>query len=135
MAKQTVVVDSVKGVESVQTIVSSVGDAVAAGELASRTALSLRLLHENAKAADLAGIAVPVNYIDSITGTFEFRCACGRTFRGPWEEARWESVAHVERHHASASIKRDLDILEDVIEVLIVPSPLYDWDELQNDNN
>jgi hypothetical protein len=74
--------------------------------------------------------AAPVSYFDSVMGSFTFRCACGRTFRGPWEEARWESVVHVETHHASATIRRDLDALEDVIEALIIPSPLNSWEQL-----
>ena len=75
--------------------------------------------------------AAPVSYFDSVMGSFTFRCACGRTFRGPWAEARWESVAHVETDHASTAIKSDLDSLEDTIEALIMPSPLFSWDELQ----
>ncbi len=78
--------------------------------------------------------AQPVSYFDSVMGSFTFRCACGQTFRGPWEEARYESIGHVETHHASVTTKRDLDVLEDVIEALIMPSPLYGWDELQKDN-
>jgi hypothetical protein len=78
--------------------------------------------------------AAPVSFFDAAMGTFAFRCACGRTFRGPWEEARWESVAHVETHHASATIRRDLGVLEDTIEALIIPSPLNSWDQLQEGN-
>jgi hypothetical protein len=77
--------------------------------------------------------ATPVSFFDSVMGSFTFRCARGRTFRGPWEEARYESIGHVETHHASTTIKRDLDALEESIEALIVPSPLYSWDELQED--
>jgi hypothetical protein len=132
MSKQHIVV-SEKGVESVETSVSSVSDGIAAGELAAKTALSLRLLHESAKAAAMEGLAVPVDYFDSLLGTFVFRCACGRRFHGPWEEARYEAVGHVELHHASTTVKKDLDGLEDVIEALILPSPLYSWHELQEE--
>lgn len=132
MSKQHIVV-SEKGVESVETSVSSVSDGIAAGALAAKTALPLRLLHESAKAADTPSEAVPVDYLDSILGTFVFTCACGRRFRGPWEEARFESIGHVELHHASTTVKRDLEGLENVIEALILPSPLYSWAELQEE--
>jgi hypothetical protein len=133
MSKQMIVVDSAKGVESVETVVSSVSDGIAAGVLAAKTALPLRLLHESAKDAGVEGTAVPVDYLDSILGTFVFRCACGRQFRGPWEDARYEAIGHVELHHASTTVKKDLDGLEDVIEALILPSPLYSWQELQEE--
>jgi hypothetical protein len=131
MSKLEIIV-SEKGVESMTTRVDSVGDGVAAGQLSAKTALAVRLLHEAAKCTTEEQ-AMPVSYFDSVMGSFAFRCACGRTFRGPWEEARWESVAHVETHHASTTIRRDLDCLEDTIEALIVPSPLYSWDQLQED--
>jgi hypothetical protein len=130
MSKQMIIVDSQKGVESVETRVNSVGDGVAAGELSAKTALAVRLLHEAAKSPEEVQ-AAPVSYFDSVMGSFAFRCACGRTFRGPWEESRYESINHVELHHASTTIRRDLDSLEDTVEALIVPSPLYSWDELQ----
>jgi hypothetical protein len=132
MSKLELVV-SEKGVESMTTRVDSVGDGVAAGQLSAKTALAVRLLHEAAKSTEEVQ-ATPVSYFDSVMGSFTFRCACGRTFRGPWEEARYEAIGHVETHHASVTIKRDLDALEDVIEALIIPSPLYSWDELQKDN-
>jgi hypothetical protein len=132
MAKQHIIV-SENGIESVETCVSSVSDGVAAGELAAKTALPLRLLHESAKLSGVSGEAVPVSYIDSVMGSFTFRCACGRRYVGPWDEARYEAIGHVEAHHASALIKRDLDSLEDTIDALIVPSPLYPWDELQEE--
>ena len=131
MSKLEIVV-SENGVESMTTRVDSVGDGVAAGRLSAKTALAVRLLHEAAKATEEVQAATPVSYFDSLMGTFEFRCACGKTFRGPWEESRWESVAHVELHHASVAIKRDLDSLEDTIEALVVPSPLYNWDALKD---
>src|SRR5260370_13369042 len=129
MSKQTIVVDSEKGVESVETRVLSVSDGVSAGQLAAKIALPLRLLHESTKAPDLEG-TVPVNYLDSVLGVFSFKCACGRRFNGPWEEARWEAVGHVELHHASTTVKQDPDGLEATVEALIFPSPLYSWDEL-----
>jgi hypothetical protein len=132
MAKLEIIV-SENGVESMTTRVNSVGDGVAAGQLSAKTALAIRLLHEAAKSTEEVQ-APPVSFFDSVMGSFTFRCACGRTFRGPWEEARYESIGHIELHHASAAIKRDLDVLEDVIEALITPSPLFSWDELQKDN-
>ena len=132
MAKLEIIV-SENGMESMTTRVDSVGDGVAAGQLSAKTALAVRLLHEAAKST-AEEQAVPVSYLDSVMGSFAFSCACGRTFRGPWEEARYESIGHVETHHASATIKRDLDSLEDTIEALVVPSPLYSWDQLQKDN-
>jgi hypothetical protein len=132
MSKQMIIVDSQKGVESVETRVNSVGDGVAAGQLSAKTALAVRLLHEAAKSPEEVQ-AAPVSYFDAVMGVFSFKCACGRQFNGPWEEARYESIGHVELHHASATIKRDLDVLEDTIEALVVPSPLYSWDELQED--
>jgi hypothetical protein len=132
MSKLEIVV-SENGVESMTTRVDSVGDGVAAGQLSAKTALAVRLLHEAAKSTEEVQ-ATPVSFFDSVMGSFTFRCACGRTFRGPWEEARYESIAHIELHHASAAIKRDLDVLEDVIDALITPSPLFSWDELQKDN-
>lgn len=133
MSKQMIIVDSQKGVESVETRVNSVSDGVAAGELAVKTSLPIRLIHESVKASDVKGTVVPINYLDAILGVFSFRCACGRQFNGPWEEARFEAINHIELHHASAAIKRDLDSLEDTIEALITPSPLYSWDELKED--
>ena len=134
MSKQTIIVDSEKGVESVETRVASVSDGVAAGQLAAKTALPLRLLHESARTADVEGIVLPVSYFDSVMGVFTFRCACGRQIHGPWEEGRSEAIGHVELHHASSIVKQDLDALEAVIEALIVPSPLYSWTELQEGN-
>jgi hypothetical protein len=125
MAKLEIIV-SENGVESMTTRVNSVGDGVAAGQLSAKTALAVRLLHEAAKSTTEEQ-AVPISYFDSVMGSFEFRCACGRTFRGPWEEARYEAIGHVELHHASSTIKRDLDALEDTIECLITPSPLSPW--------
>jgi len=133
MSKQMIVVDSQKGVESVETVVISVSDGVAAGELAVKTALPIRLLHESTK-ADVKGAVVPINYLDAILGVFSFECACGRRFNGPWDESRGEAIAHIERHHASETIKRDLDRLEATVEALIFPSPLFGWDELQEGN-
>jgi hypothetical protein len=133
MSKQTIIVDSNKGVESVETRVISVGDGVAAGQLSAKTALAVRLLHEAAKSPEEVQ-AAPVSYFDSVMGCFAFRCACRRQFNGPWEEARYEAINHIELHHASTTIRRDLDSLEDTIEALITPSPLYGWDELQKDN-
>jgi len=132
MAKLEIVV-SEKGVESMTTRVDSVGDGVAAGQLSARTALALRLLHEASKSTEEVQ-AAPVSFFDSAMGSFVFSCACGQKFRGPWEEARYESIGHVEQHHASATIKRDPDVLEDTIEALIVPSPLFSWEQLQEGN-
>ena len=133
MAKQHIVV-SERGIESVETRVLSVSDAIAAGQLAERTALSLRLLHDSAKATELdSSSAQPIPYLDALLGSFTFRCVCGRRFIGPWEEARVEAINHVEFHHASKDVKRDLDSIEYTIEALIIPSPLYPWDELQED--
>jgi hypothetical protein len=131
MAKLEIIV-SENGVVSMTTRVDSVGDGVAAGQLSARTALAVRLLHEAAKSTEEVQ-AAPVSFFDSVMGSFTFRCACGRTFRGPWEEARYEAIGHVELHHASTTIRRDPDCLEDTIEALIVPSPLYSWDELKED--
>jgi hypothetical protein len=133
MAKQHITVDSENGVEAVETVVTSVSDGVAAGELSAKTALAMRLLHEAVKSTEEVQ-AEPVSYFDSVMGSFTFRCACGRTFRGPWEEARFEAIGHVELHHASPTIKRDPDVLEDVIEALIVPRPLNGWEQLQEGN-
>jgi hypothetical protein len=133
MAKLEIIVSNENGVESMTTRVDSVGDGIAAGQLSAKTALAVRLLHEAAKSTEEVQ-AAPVSFFDAAMGTFAFRCVCGRTFRGPWEEARYESIGHVETHHASATIKRDLDVLEDVIEALIIPSPLNSWEQLQEDN-
>ena len=133
MAKLEIIVSNENGVESMTTRVNSVGDGVVAGQLSAKTALAVRLLHEAAKSPEEVQAAVPVSYLNSIMGSFTFRCACGRTFRGPWEEARYEAIGHIELHHASATIKRDLDSLEDTIEALVMPSPLYSWDELRED--
>jgi hypothetical protein len=133
MAKLEIIV-SEKGVESLITRVNSVGDGVAAGQLSAKTALALRLMHESAKSTAEVQ-ATPVPYFDSLEGSFTFRCVCGRVFSGPWEESRWESVAHVETHHASTTIKRDLDALEDTIEALIVPSPLHPISEVFKDQS
>jgi hypothetical protein len=132
MAKLEIIVSNENGVESMTTRVDSVGDGVAAGQLSAKTALAVRLLHEAAKASAEEQVA-PVSYFDSVMGSFAFRCACGRTFRGPWEESRYEAIGHVELHHASTTIRRDPDSLDDTIEAMIVPSPLYSWDELQED--
>jgi hypothetical protein len=131
MAKQFITVSDEKGVESVETRVNSVSDGVAAGQLAAKTALPMRLLHESAKSADSECTLLPVDYLDSVMGVFTFTCACGRRINGPWDEGRQEAIGHVELHHASTTIKQDLDALEATIEALIVPSPLYSWDELQ----
>jgi hypothetical protein len=133
MAKQ-VVTFSEDGIESVQTVVRSVSDGVAAAELSSKTALALRLLHDSAKRQsspqDEEQPTQPISYMDSIMGTFTFRCACGRVYIGPWEEARGESIDHCERHHLSKAIRKDLDATYDVIEALVTPSPLYSFEEL-----
>jgi hypothetical protein len=77
---------------------------------------------------------IPSSYSDSIHGTFKFRCSCGRIERGPWEESRWLMVRHIEESHADAKVKSDLDRLEDLIEVLVSPSPLNSWEQLQLDS-
>lgn len=117
---------SEEDVEKMQTRVLSVGDGEAAGQLQARTALAVRLLHQAAKDREPVQ-AEPVNYMDSLLGCFTFSCACGRRFLGRWEEARYEAIDHVERHHSSVVIRRDLDILEDTIESLIVPNPLSNF--------
>jgi hypothetical protein len=77
---------------------------------------------------------IPSSYSDSIQGTFKFRCRCGFRESGPWEEARWLSVRHVEERHAGSQVKLDLDALEDLIEELVLPSPLNSWEQLQSDS-
>jgi hypothetical protein len=145
MAKQLITIDDKVGVESVEIVVKSVSDGIAAGRLTEKTSLALRLLHEAAKAEHVPpGISTtePVSYFSSLSqgtdfergavlGTFMFRCACGQRFCGPWEEASCEAVAHVELRHADKQLKRNLDALEDVIEALIVPNPLNSWRQLQ----
>jgi hypothetical protein len=131
MPQQTIIVDE-KGVRSVEIRVNSVSDAVSASQLASKIALATRLLHQAAKAVDLPpGPVEPISYQDAVLGTFTFFCVCGRRFTGPWEESRYESIRHIELCHTDKDTRRDLDALEDVIEALIVPNPLYSWDELQ----
>ena len=144
MAEQKIIVTE-NGIESVEMTIKSVADGIAAGRLTEKTALALRLLHEAAKSELVPpGLSTepPVSYFSSIPqgtdfergavlGTFMFRCACGRRFYGPWEEARRESIGHVELRHADAQLKKDLDKLEDVIEALIVPNPLNSWEQLQ----
>jgi hypothetical protein len=140
-AQKIVVTES--GIESVEVVVKSVSDQIAAGQLTERTALALRLLHEAAKAEYVQpGISTnpPVSYFSSlpgteteqgsVLGTFMFRCACGRRFCGPWEEARWEAIGHVELRHADKQLKRDPDALESVIAALIVPNPLNSWEQM-----
>jgi len=122
---------SEKGVEVMRAYVDSVGDGEAAGRLTTKTALACRLLHEAAKALDLGSKAEPRSYLDSIEGLFMFRCACSQQFNGPWDVARHEAISHVEQHHASKTIRRDLDSFEDVVEALVVPSPLNSWEQLQ----
>lgn len=143
MAQQKIVVGD-DGVESVEMIIKSVSDGIAAGMLTAKTALALRLLHDAAKAESAPeGICMiePVSFFSSlpndeyergsVLGTFQFRCACGRRFCGPWEEARNEAIGHVELRHADKQLKADLNKLEDVIEALIVPNPLNSWEQLQ----
>jgi hypothetical protein len=77
---------------------------------------------------------IPSSYSDSVHGTFKFRCRCDFRESGPWEEARWLSVRHVEERHAGSQVKLDLDALEDLIEVLVSPSPLNSWEQLQSDS-
>jgi hypothetical protein len=144
MAEQIITVTD-DGIESVEMVIKSVADGVAAGRLTEKTALALRLLHQAAKSELLpTGISTepPVSYFSSIPqgtdfergsvlGTFVFRCACGRKFQGPWEEARYEAIGHVELRHADAQLKKDADKLEDVVEALIVPNPLNSWEQIQ----
>jgi hypothetical protein len=78
---------------------------------------------------------IPINYWDSIHGTFEFRCTCGHIERGPWDEARWLSIQHVEERHASETSRKDFDFLYDEIEKLISPNPFCTWDESQELNS
>jgi hypothetical protein len=75
---------------------------------------------------------IPIDYWDSVHGTFEFRCSCGYSDRGPWEESRYLMIRHVEERHAGSQVKLDLDALEDLIEVLVSPSPLNSWQQLQS---
>lgn len=146
MSKQEIIV-SENGIESVRIVIQSVADGIAAGKLTEKTSLALRLLHEAAKAEVVPpGVSTepPVSYFSSIPqgtdiergavlGTFQFRCACGRRFFGPWEESRYEAIGHVELRHADKALKRNLDALEDVIEALVVPNPLNSWEQLQPD--
>jgi hypothetical protein len=75
---------------------------------------------------------MPVSYFDSVMSTFEFSCVCGRHFNGPWHEARYEAIGHVEQRHVDASFRKDLDATEDLIEKLIEPSPLNSWEDLRS---
>lgn len=119
------------GIESMTTRLVCVSDGRKAADLTHRTALACRLLHDAARSKEpVPDSVLPVNYLDSLLSTFTFRCTCGRVFIGPWEEARWEAVAHIERHHASETIRQDLDALENTIEALITPSPLYSYEQL-----
>jgi hypothetical protein len=144
MAEQKIMVTD-SGVESVEILVKSVADQIAAGRLTEKTALAIRLIHEAAKAEYVQpGISTtePISYFSSlpnsdfergaVLGTFQFRCACGRRFCGPWEEARHEAIGHVELRHADQALKKNLDAFEDVIEALIVPNPLNSWEQLQS---
>src|SRR5215472_4978293 len=112
MAEQKITVNE-HGVQSVEVVVKSVADQIATGQLTQKTALALRLLHEAAKAEPVPpGVSTtePVSYFTSlpkdeyergsVLGTFMFRCACGRRFYGPWEEARQDAIGHVELRHA-----------------------------------
>lgn len=73
----------------------------------------------------------PESLEDAKNGKFVFRCACGRWFTGPWEEARYEAIGHIEKKHASPELRQDMDALEDTIEALITPTPLYSWQEIE----
>ncbi|SRR6266566_86803 len=134
MAKQLITVDDKAGITSVETIVKSVSDGIAAGQLTEKTALALRLLHDAVKSEPVEeGISIsePVSFFDSAFGTFMFRCACGRRFYGSWDSARYEAIGHVELRHSDKALRKDLSKLEDVIEALIVPNPLNSWEQLQ----
>jgi hypothetical protein len=143
MAQQKIVGGD-DGVESVEMIVKSVADGVAAGRLTERTSLALNLLHQAAKSEFVPeGVSTtePVNFFSSLPTddyergsvlvTFMFRCACGRRFYGPWEEGRNEAIGHVELRHADKQLKKDLDALEAVIAALIVPNPLNSFEQLR----
>jgi hypothetical protein len=141
MAEQKIMVNE-SGVQSVEMVIKSVGDGIQAGRLTEKTALALRLLHEAAKSELPAGLfsEPPLSYFSSlpkddyeggsVLGTFCFRCACGRRFIGPWEEARYEAIGHVELRHADSQMKKNLDALEAVIAALVVPNPLNSWEQL-----
>jgi len=132
MAQQHIVVGE-GGIESVAMVLKSVADGIAAGQLTARTSLALRLLHESAKAESVqpgVSTAQPISFFDSVGGTFLFRCACGRRFYGPWEEARAEAIGHIELRHADQALKKNLDALEAVIAALILPNPLNSWEQL-----
>ena len=74
MAEQIITVTD-DGIESVEMVIKSVADGVAAGRLTEKTALALRLLHQAAKSELLpTGISTepPVSYSSSIPQGTDF---------------------------------------------------------------
>jgi hypothetical protein len=98
----------------VQAKVRNISEAQEAGSLFQKVGLALRLLNDSIREEATEPTApLPIGTTDL------FACACGATFY-----STSAAITHVESHHASSTIRRDLDRLEDTIECLISPSPL-----------
>jgi hypothetical protein len=108
-----------KGVKRVYAAVTSIADGALAAEVFQTTGLAIRLAHESLRehfsdqSATQVADPLPVGENDL------FVCLCGDTFT-----STDAAITHVERHHASARIRRDLDKLESTIEGMIFPNPL-----------
>jgi hypothetical protein len=119
MATVQLTVDSEKGITEVFSRVNTIHEALENASLMTRTAMAIRLLHQTAK-EPTEGSENPLPVGD----TKVFVCACGRRLY-----SASAAVQHVEKSHASAEIRRDLDALESTVETMITPNPLSDWSD------
>jgi hypothetical protein len=119
MATVQLTLDDRKGITQVVSTVSTISEALDNAALMARVAPAVRLLHNSAKEAS----GQPTAQLPSETADI-FMCGCGATFI-----SAGEACTHVEREHANKAIRRDLDRLEDLIEFMVVPSPLTQFPE------
>jgi hypothetical protein len=107
------------GIERVYASVTSVADGTLAADAFEAAGLGLRLTHDSvreyfaSKSANRSATPLPQGETDI------FVCLCGERLL-----SEGAAIKHVERDHASAKIRRDIDKLEDVIEGMIFPNPL-----------
>jgi hypothetical protein len=107
------------GIERVYASVTSVSDGTLAAEVFEAAGLGLRLTHDSIR-QHFEGKVVAQSATPLPQGETDiFVCLCGERLL-----STGAAIRHVEKDHASAKIRRDIDKLEDVIEGMIFPNPL-----------
>ena len=106
------------GIERVSAAVTTIADSTLAAELFQAAGLGLRLTHDAIRqhfAGTTHDDAKPLPLGENDV----YACMCGDTFT-----TADKAIRHVERHHCSSKIRRDIHKVEDLVEGMIFPNPL-----------